>query len=488
MGCGAPSSRICEVGRGQAGHDRAAGVGDDDVDDDLLDAGPQPGRRVAAAWPVACLAGDGTDATPASATAETTTNARARRRIADPGISVLRRASRWRARLGQRGLEIAAQLRTAASPPVPARSAVFEDRAIASARWPSAVSASPRPSAESEREPVPLGQRRRSGRAAPRDRAAAPPPAGRGPLRMSASWRIEDAVCGCRGAEQLAAHRDGLPRHALRLGRAAAVAVQEPGEIVEVGRHVGVPVSRDRAVDLEHLPEMGFGSSIVLLVLLDEGQVVEDGGERRVRLAIDLAGLGHPGVEHPAGLVGALQVAQHQAARRRRRDQVRPQVLASRSGAAERGLGLRRTAGPPRRAGRARRARCRGCGGCARPCGLGSSVAACLQAARASALLEGLARPASYSPACVCDHAEVVPDRRRGSGPGVRLQPRRHARRLVGCRSSAPLTSPRVRLDPRQVLQASRTARGRARPAGSAHRRARPSAAARPAASWRMPM
>ena len=197
----------------------------------------------------------------------------------------------------------------------------------ASARWPSAVSASPRPSAASSVNRWPLGSAsvwtrsdsRYSGTAAaywPR------------PLRMSASWRIEDGGVRVLRAEQIAAHRDGLTRHLLRLGRAAAVLVQEPGEIVEVGRHVGVPLPRDRAVDLEHLPEMGFGSSIVLLVLLDEGQVVEDGGERRVRLAIDLPGLGDAGVQHRPGLVGALQVAQDQAARRRRRDQVRPQVLA----------------------------------------------------------------------------------------------------------------------------------------------------------------
>ena len=97
------------------------------------------------------------------------------------------------------------------------------------------------------------------------------------------------------------------------------MAVQEPGEVVQVGADVGVPLSGDRAVDREHLPEMGFRPSIVLLVLLDEGQVVEDRGERRVRLAVDQAGLRRAVVEHPAGLVQAPQVAQHQAARRLRR-------------------------------------------------------------------------------------------------------------------------------------------------------------------------
>ena len=57
---------------------------------------------------------------------------------------------------------------------------------------------------------------------------------------------------------------------------------------------------------------MGFGSSIVFLVLLDEGQVVEDGGKRRVRLAVDLAGLDHAGVEHAASLGQPAQLAQHQ--------------------------------------------------------------------------------------------------------------------------------------------------------------------------------
>jgi hypothetical protein len=52
---------------------------------------------------------------------------------------------------------------------------------------------------------------------------------------------------------------------------------------------------------------MGFGSSIVLLVLLDEGQVVEDGGEHRMRFPVDLPGLGDAGSSPASETVARLR-------------------------------------------------------------------------------------------------------------------------------------------------------------------------------------
>ena len=216
----------------------------------------------------------------------------------------------------------------------------------ASARWPSAVSASPRPSAESSVRRWPFGSTSVWTRSASRYSGSAALNWPR-PLRMSPSCRYRRQRLRVPRAEQIAAHRHGLAGQRFAFGRSAAV--PRAGTRRDCGdrtprRRAALPRPRGRS---GAPPGNGFPLQHSLLVLLDEGQVVEDGGQHRMRLAIDLAGLGHTGVQHRPGLVRALQVAQDQAARRRCRDQVDRRSLdpgPARRKAASPG----RTARPPR--------------------------------------------------------------------------------------------------------------------------------------------
>ena len=168
----------------------------------------------------------------------------------------------------------------------------------------------------------------------------------------------------------------------------------------------------------------------------------------RVRFAVDLPGLGHAGVQHPPGLVGALHVAQHQAARRRRRDQVRPQFLGSRARAPERGLRLGELRGGLVQAAELVE---RAAEVVVDAAVLAGRVVEGLLQAEGQRLLEGLARRLELARLHL-DQREVVPDL-GVVAPRRALETRRH---LAGAAAVGErrLDVAAARLDPGQVLQA----------------------------------